>query len=364
MSQIIIFASTDLVSDQRVHRTSLTLHQAGYSVLAIGRRLAGTPKLLDRKYRVKHFRMIFKKGFSFYFFYNIRIFFYLLFHRFDIVCSNDLDSLLGCRLGCFLTRKPIVYDSHELFTEVPELIGRPFTRRVWLIIEKLCLKGVKYSSTVSEGVANEYKKRYGISMAVIRNLPFRNDNFGHKSTRPTIIYQGALNKGRGIELAIEMIKYLPCYYLVIVGTGDLELKLRKFVIGMDLVDRVEFKGRLPYDKLHELTSKAWLGLSLEEDLGLSYRYALPNKLFDYIQAQVPVLVSNLPEMAKVVNEYGVGIVASTRDPKELADLVSNFLEDSNRLKATTGNLNKAYNILVWENEKSKLLELYERALAN
>ncbi|NVO11872.1 MAG: glycosyltransferase [Bacteroidales bacterium] len=362
MARVIIFATTDLVSDQRVHRTALTLNQAGHNVLSVGRRLEKTPRNIERKYQVKLFDMLFKTGFLFYFFYNLRVIFFLLFHKFDLVCSNDLDTLLGCRLGCLIKRKPIVYDSHEFFTETPELIDRPFTRRIWLTIEKLCLKGVKYSSTVSEGIANEYYKRYGIRMAIVRNLPFRNENFGHKSTRPIIIYQGALNKGRGVELAIEMMKYLSCYYLIIVGSGDLEIKFRRQVIDMNLLDRVEFRGRLPYDKLHELTSKAWLGLSLEEDLGLSYRYALPNKLFDYIQAQIAVMVSNLPEMSKVVNEYGVGIVASTRNPQELADLVLNFIENKKLREKTTENLNKAYNVLVWENEKPILLELYEKAL--
>lgn len=362
MARIIIFATTDLVSDQRVHRTALTLSQAGHSVLTIGRRLEKTPKVVERKYQVKFFNMFFRTGFLFYFFFNLRVIIFLLFHRFDLVCSNDLDSLLGCRLGCLIKRKKIVYDSHEYFTETPELIGRPFTRRIWLTIEKLCLKGIKYSSTVSEGIANEYYKKYGVRMVVVRNLPFRNENFGHKSARPTLIYQGALNKGRGIELAIEMMKFLSCYYLIIIGSGDLEIKFRRLVIDMDLSDRVEFRGRLPYDKLHELTSKAWLGLSLEEDLGLSYRYALPNKLFDYIQAQVAVMVSDLPEMSKVVTEYGVGIVATTRNPKELADLVLNFIENKVQREETIKNLNKAYNILVWENEKPKLLELYEKAL--
>lgn len=364
MARIIVFATTDLVSDQRVHRTSISLHKDGHKVLTIGRRLEGTPKNISREYSVKHFRMIFRKGFFFYLFFNIRIFLYLLFHKFDLVCSNDLDTLLGCRLGSFVRGKRIVYDSHEFFTEVPELIDRPLTRKIWLVIERFCLKGIKYSSTVSEGVANEYNKRYGMNMIVIRNLPLRNESFGHKSARPTIIYQGALNKGRGIELAIEMIRYLPCYYLVIVGSGDLEVKLRKRVIELDLVDRVEFRGRLPYDKLHSLTSKAWLGISLEEDLGLSYRYALPNKLFDYIQAQIAVVVSDLPEMAKIVEQYGIGIVAKTRDPKELADLIANFIESKDMREGTIKNLSLAYNVLVWENEKPKLLELYRKALAS
>ncbi len=364
MARIILFASTDLVSDQRVHRSSLTLHQEGHEVLTIGRRLADTPKNIERNYSVKLFKMFFKKGVFFYAFFNLRVFFYLLFHKFDLVCSNDLDSLLGCRLGCFFRGKPLVYDSHEYYTEVPELIGRPIAKGIWKLIERLCIKRLKYSSTVSEGIANEYFKKYGVRMDVIRNLPFRNENFGHKSVRPTIIYQGVLNEGRGLELAIELINNLPCYYLMIVGSGDLEVKLRKRVIELNIVDRVEFRGRLPYDKLHALTSKAWLGISLEEDLGLNYRYALPNKLFDYIQAQIAVLVSDLPEMSKVVEKYDIGIVAKTREPKELADVVSNFFENKVSREKTINNISVAYNELVWENEKPKFLELYKRALAN
>ncbi len=363
MARIILFATTDLVSDQRVHRSSLTLYQEGHDVLTIGRRLPDTPKTINCKYNVKLFRMIFRKGFLFYFFFNVRIFFYLLFHRFDLVCSNDLDTLLGCRLGCFFKGKPLVYDSHEYFTEVPELLGRPITKGIWRMVERLCLKNVKYAYTVSQGIADEYFKKYGIKMEVIRNLPLRNENFGHKSVRPTIIYQGALNKGRGLELAIEMINNLPCYYLMIVGAGDLELKLRKRVIELNLFDRVEFRGRVPHEKLHALTSKAWLGLSLEEDLGLSYKYALPNKLFDYIQAQIAVLVSDLPEMANIVERYGIGLVAYTRDPKELANIVADFFENKDRREKTIDNLMAANNQLIWENEQSKLIELYKKVLA-
>lgn len=363
MARIILFATTDLVSDQRVHRSASALLQEGHEVLTIGRKLFNTPKCADPKYKVKRFRMLFRKGFLFYFFFNVRIFFYLLFHRFDLACSNDLDTLLGCRLGCFFKGKTLVYDSHEYFTETPELIGRPITKGIWNVIERLCLKNVKYAYTVSQGIADEYNKKYGIKMEVIRNLPLRNENFGHKSVRPTIIYQGALNKGRGLELAIEMIYNLPCYYLMIVGAGDLEVKLRRRVIELNLIDRVEFRGRVPYEKLHALTSKAWMGISLEEDLGLSYRYALPNKLFDYIQAQIAVLVSDLPEMSRIVEKYDIGIVAKTRDPKELANLIADFFENKDRRERTIDNLIAANNQLIWENEQSKLVELYKKALA-
>lgn len=362
MARIILFATTDIVCDQRVHRTSMSLHNAGHKVLTVGRRLKTTPKMIERKYKVKNFRLFFTKGPLFYFSFNLRIFLFLLFSKFDLVCSNDLDSILGCRLGCFFRGKSLVYDSHELFTEVPELINRKFTRWIWLTIEKWCVKGVQYSSTVSQSIADEYYKRYGLKMEVIRNVPFKNEIIGHKANRPTLIYQGALNKGRGIDLAINMMNHLSCYYLLIVGEGDLEVDLRRSVINQNLLDRVEFRGRLSAEEMHNLTCKSWLGLSLEEDICMNYRYALPNKIFDYVQALIPVLVSDLPEMKKVVKDYGIGIIADSRDPKQLADQVADFFEDKNTKTRMAKILRNAAQILVWEKEEPKLIQLYNKAL--
>ncbi len=307
--------------------------------------------------------MYFKKGALFYLFFNLRVFFRLLFSRFNLLLANDLDTLVSARLASLIRFKPLVYDSHELFTEIPELLNRPLIRRIWLIAERLFIKGVKHSITVSEGVAKEYEKRYGIKMAVIRNLPLYKELKSFKTKQPTIIYQGALNKGRGIELAIDMMKYLNCYKLIIFGSGDLELQLRKRMVEQQLFDRVEFRGRTPIDELHKTTCSAWLGLSLEEDLGLSYHNALPNKIFDYILAQVPILVSDLPEMKKIINQYGVGIVVNTREPQELANMIADFIEDKEARKVIAENLDIASKELIWEKEEPKLLEIVSSALS-
>ena len=133
--------------------------------------------------------------------------------------------------------------------------------------------------------------------------------------------------GRGIELMIHSMVYLPSVYqLMIVGGGDVEASLKELAVNLGVANRIEFTGKLTPETLagqHGITAKAMLGLSLEEDLGLNYRYALPNKLFDYLQARVPVLVSDLPEMRKIVEKYKVGEVLSAheRTPEELANRI-------------------------------------------
>ncbi len=355
--RIQIFSTSYIVTDQRLQRVANSLAVNGYSVKVFCRKHKNL-SYENNKINVKYINPFFEKGPLFYFFYNLRIFLRILFSRSYIIYSNDLDTLPGCALGSIVRFKKLIYDSHELFTEVPELIGRPITKFLWRIQEKIFVKRAKAVITVSEGVANELKKRYDLkNVEVIRNVPIRTSTEVFKDKQPTIIYQGALNMGRGIELAIEMMKQLPCYKLIIVGTGDIEIKLRRQMLESDLSGRVQFLGQLTPENLRLVTPTAWLGLSLEEDMGLNYRYALPNKLFDYIAAHVPVLVSDLPEMKRVVEEHGVGIVAQSRNPIELANQIADFFEDKEGYENTLKNVKKAAEKLCWQNEEPRLLNL-------
>ncbi|MEY1640035.1 glycosyltransferase [Tenuifilum osseticum] len=355
--RIQIFSTSYIVTDQRLQRVANSLATYGYSVKVFCRKHKNL-SYENNKFNVKYINPLFEKGPLFYFFYNLRIFLRILFSRSDIIYSNDLDTLPGCALGSIVRCKKLIYDSHELFTEVPELIGRPITKFFWRIQEKIFVKRAKAVITVSEGVANELKKRYNLkNVEVIRNVPIRTSTEVFKDKQPIIIYQGALNMGRGIELAIEMMKQLPCYKLLIVGKGDIEIKLRRQMLESDLSGRVQFLGQLTPENLRLVTPTAWLGLSLEEDMGLNYRYALPNKLFDYLAAHVPVLVSDLPEMKRVVEEYGIGIVAQSRKPIDLANQIADFFEDKEGYEITLKNVKKAAEKLCWQNEEPRLLNL-------
>ena len=171
-----------------------------------------------------------------------------------------------------------------------------------------------------------------------------------------IIYQGALNVGRGLEVMIDAMQYLPGARLVIAGTGDIEAELKERMVAKGVQERIEFAGRFLPKDLWGLTMQADLGISLEEDRGLNYRYALPNKIFDYIQCRVPVLCSALPEMAWIVDSYGVGKTTLERDPEKLARIIGDMLKKS-AAGAWKEALEKAAEDLCWERESEVYREL-------
>lgn len=335
---------------------------AGYDVTIAGRVLANSKSLADRPYKTRRFKLLFKKGPLFYACLNIRLFLYLLFAEVDIILSNDLDTLLAGKLVAKIRNIKLVYDSHELFPEVPELVNRPIIKSIWTFLEKRLIRKIDLRITVSPSIASYYKDLYGVSFAVIRNAgKFRALNEIKTATseenKYTIIYQGALNIGRGIELAILSMNYLEDVQLIIAGTGDIEDELKEMASELTSQSRIIFTGRLSFDEMWEYTRMADLGLSLEEDLGLNYRFALPNKLFDYIQARIPVIVSDLPEMKSVTQHYRIGEILEHRAPDKLAALIKIMLKETIPSGKYKENLEKAAQELNWEKEGQKIAEL-------
>ncbi len=360
--RIIVSVTNDLTGDNRVHKVCSTLKNIGFDVLLAGRQLRESIPVNHRNYETKRFRLLFKKGPFFYAEFNLRLFIFLLFSKFDILLSNDLDTLPANFYAAKLKNKPLVYDSHEYFTEVPELINRPQIQRIWEHIEKRLVPRIKYAYTVCNSIATAYEKKYGTKFHVVRNVPFAM-TFSSVETKSSgaekmILYQGALNIGRGLEQAISAMKYVENAKLVIAGGGDIKILLENKVERENLQNKIKFTGRLPLEKLSELTPQADLGLSIEEDLGLNYRFALPNKLFDYIQAQVPVLVTNLPEMAAIVKHYEIGEITNSLQPEILAGkIIEALFNDQTRLKWKE-NLKTAAGELTWENEEKVIREIF------
>jgi len=350
----------DLATDQRVGRVAKLLVEQGFEVTCLGRRLRKSPELNNKPFKAKRFRMLFTRGPFFYACYNLRLVTTLLFVKKPVLMiSNDLDTLPANFIASRIRRVPLIYDSHELFTQVPELIHRKVVQSVWKWIESNLLPKLQHTVTVNYSIATIYRRLYGIRFRVVRNVPEKLEYTPRKkdpAAKQMIIYQGALNVGRGLELMIDSMHYLQHVRFVVVGTGDIEDKLKRRVVQNKLGDRVEFRGRMLPEDLVDLTLTADLGISLEEDLGLNYRYSLPNKIFDYIQCRVPVLCSALPEMSRIVDSYGVGISTKERDPEKIAGRIR-FM-----LKERTGGgwmeaLDRAALELCWENESAIYLGL-------
>ena len=357
MKRIIISVTNDLATDQRVFKVCNTLIEFGYEILLIGRKLPNSLPL-KRPYKTYRMRLLFNKGFLFYAEYNTRLFFKLLFTKKDILLANDLDTLTPNYFISLFLNKKLVYDSHELFTEVPELINRPRVQKIWLKIERNILPKLKNCYTVCESIANYYNEKYNTDFKVIRNFPEKSQievakfPFDLKGEK-VILYQGALNIGRGLELMIDTMQYLDEHIFVIIGDGDISGQLKQQVIDLKLGNKVKFLGRITPEKLKNITPLADLGISIEEDLGLNYHFALPNKIFDYIQAEIPILTSDLPEMKQIVNNYKVGEVVIDRNPKKLAGQIENLLK-----KNYLVDIQSAKKVLIWSQEKEKLKDIF------
>ena len=361
---IAVSVTNDLVTDNRVHKVCSSLVKFGYSVILIGRKLPQSLPINQRTYQTIRMRLIFTKGLCFYAEYNIRLFFLLLFTKADVLLANDLDSLLANYLVGRIKNKPLVFDSHEYFTEVPELIHRPQVQKVWKKIEQFIVPKIKNAYTVCDSIADLFKQEYGTDFKVVRNVPLaRNnvtipDNKKIKDTRKIILYQGALNIGRGLPQLLDTMQYIDGALLLIAGDGDIAEELKSQAAKLKLNDKVRFLGKLPLEEVNHITKQAHLGLSIEEDMGLNYRFALPNKLFDYIQAGVPVMVSNLPEMAKIVSKYNLGLILQSHDPKIMSGTITEALTNTDLRKIWKENLQRAASEFIWEKEELILKEIF------
>jgi glycosyltransferase involved in cell wall biosynthesis len=369
--RILVAVTNDLLTDQRVHRVCEFLHEKGHTVCLIGRKRSTSAPLNSRSYGTKRMRLLFERGPFFYAFFNIRLFFFILFSRYDIIVANDLDTLPACFYASKIRRKKLVYDTHEYFTEVPELIHRPKVQRTWERIEERIFPKLQHICTVNDSIAGMYDKKYGKILSVVRNIP-DSKNITLKKTRKELglpenkfilILQGAgINIDRGAEEAVEMMKNLENALLVIAGNGDVIPSLKKYVSANSLEEKVFFFPRMPYPDLIQYTMNADLGLTLDKGTNINYLFSLPNKLFDYIHAGIPVLASPMPEVEKIIRKYDIGEVIETHDVKHLENRVRTLMNDPVLLQKYRENTKTAAAELSWENEKKKLDELYRPLL--
>ncbi len=369
MKRVIVSVINDLVTDQRVNKSCLTLQKVGFDVLLVGRRQKNSPAMDERPYKYHRMRLLFEKGPFFYAEYNIRLFFFLLFHHADCLLSNDLDTLLPSFLISKLKKTKLIYDSHEYFTEVPELVGRPKVQKVWRSIEEFVLPKMKEMITVNESIANLFREKYGIKVHVIRNIPMRKmlpepasrEELKLPENKHILILQGSgINVHRGSEELVAAMKYLDNCILLIIGGGDVLPVLKKEVADNKYDDRVLFFPRMPYKNMMAITQLADIGFTLDKDTNLNYRFSLPNKLFDYIQAGVPVIASHLPEIERIIRDYNIGAFIDNHKPENIAKTIKDVISDEKSLATWKNNLNFAAHDLCWENEEKTLIKIYEQ----
>jgi glycosyltransferase involved in cell wall biosynthesis len=334
-----------------------TIKSNGDFVELVGRILKDSKPVHHEPFMQTRLKCFFKKGVLFYAEFNIRLFFFLLLNKFDIVCGCDLDTLPAAVLAAKIKGKKVVYDAHEYFPESPELIGRPAKQSIWNFIEKILVPRVDAIYTVNVSIAKLFNKKYGVDCKTVYNYPRKNNDPVNVSNTRFLLYQGAVNIGRGLnEMLLSMLKLnIPLY---IAGDGDEMDHIRQSVKKLQLQDKVKLLGKLTPDNLKETTREAYIGVNLLENRGLSYYYSLGNKTFDYIQAGIPQIVIGFPEYIELNNKYNIGIVIDELTVEKIEAAIEKLLADEMLYKKLQQNCLIAREELCWENEEQKLVDIY------
>ena len=329
MKRVILSVTEDLYTDQRMDKMSLFLHKKGFDVTLVGRCYGDSPKLAPRPYKTKRLRLLFRRGVLFYAEYQFRLLLYLLFKKCDLLVSNDLDTLLPNYLVSKWRKKELVYDSHEYFCGELSVISKPISYMV---------RNIPPASSFSV-------------TATRKSLQMPEDKI-------VLLLQGAgINEGRGGEEIVQAMQYLPDYHLFIVGEGTVLPQLKGMTKQMQLQDRITFVSRQTPEKLFNYTSLADIGICPGKDLGLNAHFSLPNKIFEYIKAGTPMVVTDLPEWRRIVNQYNVGVVAEDVTPEKFAEAIKK-LSDPATLTQCRENCKFAAQELTWEKEEKVLEEVY------
>lgn len=344
-----------------MHRICTSLAESGYSVTLVGRRLPGSLPLKKEKFHQKRLRCWFVKGKAFYAEYNIRLFLYLLTKKIDLVCAIDLDTILPCLKISQWKKVRRVYDAHELFTELKEVISRESIKKAWEKIERHAVPKFPKGYTVSSSIADEFNRRYGVHYTCIRNVPRLREMTIQPARNRYILYQGAVNEARAFEYLVPAMKWVN-YPLIICGDGNFMDQLKNLIADHQLEGKITLKGMLSPPELWEIAQAATIGISLAEKEGLNQYLALPNKFFDYIHAGLPQVTMNFPEYRRVNKDYEVALLIDDLAPQRIALAINNLMEDDVVYRRLRENCLKARLELNWQNEEKKLLAFYQSIL--
>lgn len=357
MTKIIFTVTNDLSYDQRMDRICSTLHNAGFEIELIGRKRKKSIPIL-RQYKTTRIKLLFNTGKFFYLEYNVRLFFLLLFRKADIFCAIDLDTIIPNFSIAKLRNKHFVYDSHEYFTEVIEVVKRPKIKKIWEGIENYILPKTKYAYTVNQSIADIYKTKYNTPFSVIRNAAQLKEKPIVENVTPYLLYIGAVNAGRGLNEIILAMHNIDMN-LMICGDGDILDELKALTNKEKLGHKIEFKGFIQPKELNQITANAYLGYLLLEKESLSYYYSLANKFYDYIHAEIPQITSNFPEYEALNRKFNIAKLINL-NVDEIVKATNELIQDKEayqKLKMNTLNAKKALN---WEQEEQKLIAFYQQ----
>jgi glycosyltransferase involved in cell wall biosynthesis len=360
--RIVLTVTSDPAYDQRMIRICTSLHDAGYDVLLIGRLRPNSAGLPERPFRQKRIRQRIDRGKLFYALFNLKLFITLLFTRADCLCAIDLDTILPVYYASRIRRLPRVYDAHELFTEMEEVVTRPATHRMWLAIERHTVPNFPFGYTVNESYVREYRRMYGVKYAIVRNATVLRPLQIPPKPEKTILYQGAVNHGRCFPELIRAMQHVDTR-LVICGEGNFYQDAQALVAALGLQEKVIFKGYVKPEELRAYTLSAYIGITLFVATSRSNELSLANRFFDYMHAGVPQLAMAYPEYEAINSEFEIANLLGDVTPETIAYALNKLLLDEAYYGRLQSECLEAREVYCWQREEECLLQVYDKVFS-
>ena len=306
-------------------------------------------------------------------------FFWKVHQRFHTALSNvnarvfhasDLYTLPATCLAANRWGSKVVFDARELYTHLPATVKRPWVGAIWKIVMRRFIGDADCVFSVSQSIADHLKKHYQLdTVHLMHNVPDPNINLSTPSLRQRlhlpdhvkiILYQGNLQIHRGCSMMVEAMHHIDNGVLVFMGQGPVKTETEHLVKNLNLKAKICFLDPVPPDQLLGVTSTADLGLTFLEDCCLNHQYALPNKLFEYLTAGVPVISSDLPEISRIIKRFNVGCVVPSGDALALGMAIHDALQDSNKRMMWAQNTSSVQELFNFSTESEHFLHPYLR----
>ena len=384
--RICVHLRASLREDFKAQRSIETLAQAGFNVSVVD--IDSNPsKLVDEHLEgvtITHLGISnwsdassFKPGLMFKFLgLIIQSALQLLRTPADIYHAGDLRALPAAYIAACLRRKPLIFETYELPLTQPYLTKHRLPYGIAVRVLKTMMRRCNAVIATSSFHAAETHQRYGgPTPTLVRNIPVYqrvvpNDRLRrHLNLDPETriaLYQGGFQVGRSLDKMIEAARFLaPGNVIVLKGWGEMQTQLERQIDELGVGDRVKMAGAVPYEELLAWTASADIGLILHSpDWSVSVKLCLPNKLFEYLMAGLPVLTSPLDSVVEIIQHYDVGCVVPSLEPETIGKAINTMLADRQALKRMRANaLQASEKDLHWEIESRQLIQLYQRLLA-
>lgn len=292
--------------------------------------------------------------------------------RAHVYHASDLYNLPAMHAAARRHGGKLVYDARELYPFVASTAGRPAVRWFWRVVEGHYIRRADAVFTVSESIADQHVAMYGIPRStVLYNAPPHHpvtpstalrDLTGIPAETTVLLHQGQIQKDRGCLLLADAMRDVEGAVLIFLGGGPLKPALQQHVKTVGLQDRVRFLDPVPPDDLLAVTASADVGITLLEDTCLNHRFALPNKLFEYLMAGLPVLASDLPEIRKVIQGFDVGTVVNPADRAALVKRIQGMVDDKQARQRWRANAPRVFETFNWESASQRFIQTYQDLL--